>query len=76
MNLSDSPQFPCRPAIQLNVPSKRLYYFSPDRDRPTLVYDHLSQRNTVSLLKRCEETIMWFTTPLKIKQKSTVRYFR
>jgi hypothetical protein len=60
----------------LKVPSKRLYYSSPDRDRPLLVYDHLSQRNTVSLLKRCEETIMWLTTPLKIEQKSTARYSR
>jgi hypothetical protein len=60
----------------LKVPSKRLYYSPPDRDRPTLVYDHLSQRNTVSLLKRCEETIIWLTTPLRIEQKSTARYSR
>jgi hypothetical protein len=58
----------------LKVPSKRLYYSSPDRDRPLLVYDHLSQRNTAPLLKRCEETMMWLTIPLKIEQKSTVRY--
>jgi hypothetical protein len=60
----------------LKVPSKRLYYSPPDRDRPTLVYDHLSQRNTASLLKRCEETILWLTTSLRIEQKSTARYSR
>jgi hypothetical protein len=60
----------------LKVPSKRLYYSPPDRDRPLLVYDHLSQRNTASLLKRGEELMKRLTIPLKIDQKSTVRYSR
>jgi hypothetical protein len=58
----------------LKVPSKRLYYAFPDRDRPTLVYDHLSQRNSVTVLGRCEELVKRLTIPLKIEPESTTRY--
>jgi hypothetical protein len=60
----------------LKAPSKRLYYAFPNRDRPTLVYDHLSQQNAVTLLERCERVVERLTTPLKIEQDATTRYSR
>ncbi|GAA0448799.1 DUF3267 domain-containing protein (plasmid) [Halococcus dombrowskii] len=58
----------------LKVPSSRLYYTSSNRDHPMLVYDRLSQLDSVTLLERCEELVKRLTVPLKIQQKPTSRY--
>lgn len=58
----------------LKEPSSRLYYASPDRDHPTLVYDRFSQPNSVTLLERCEAVVLRLTDPLKIEQTPASRH--
>lgn len=53
----------------LKEPSKRLYYQSPTRDRPSIIYDHFSQSqtNSESKLEKVERHVMRLTKKLKIK---------
>lgn len=51
----------------LKAPNNRLYYISSDRDSPPLVYDHVSQSDSATILERVVTSVKTLTESLKVK---------